>query len=135
MDIVMSPASDYVRDFVRGIDVFKVLSAGQVMDAVSPAVELGKKPISEWTKCLSKDFIELGPDNLIAPYLDELAKEQRAFIVVQDDGAPVGTVTTKSVLKALATHSSIAGLTSKADKLKPATDEVPAANPTERAVQ
>ncbi|MER9254404.1 betaine/proline/choline family ABC transporter ATP-binding protein [Mesorhizobium sp. M0598] len=33
IDIVLSPASDYVRDFVRGIDVFKVLSAGQVMDS------------------------------------------------------------------------------------------------------
>ncbi|MER8659320.1 betaine/proline/choline family ABC transporter ATP-binding protein [Mesorhizobium sp. M0847] len=53
IDIVLSPASDYVRDFVRGIDVFKVLSAGQVMDAVCPPVELANRPISEWTKHLS----------------------------------------------------------------------------------
>ncbi|MER8849406.1 quaternary amine ABC transporter ATP-binding protein [Mesorhizobium australicum] len=43
IDIVLSPTSDYVRDFVRGIDVFKVLSAGQVMDAVCPPMELANK--------------------------------------------------------------------------------------------
>ncbi|TIX85146.1 MAG: ATP-binding cassette domain-containing protein, partial [Mesorhizobium sp.] len=124
MDVVLSPANDYVRDFVRGIDVFKVLSAGQVMDAVRPPVELVKKPISEWTKHLSHDLIKLSPNDLIAPYLDELSKEQRTLVVVKDDGTPVGTVTSRSVLKALAAHSSIGGTTSKAEKLNPAADAV-----------
>ncbi|KUM25020.1 hypothetical protein AU467_27855 [Mesorhizobium loti] len=135
IDIVLSPASDYVRDFVRSIDVFKVLSAGQVMDAVSPPAGLANKPISEWTKHLSKDFVKLAPDDLIAPYLDELAKEQRALIVAQDDGTPIGMVTTKSILKALAAHSSIGGPTSKNDKLKPATGAVSANPPAEHAAQ
>ncbi|MER9889953.1 betaine/proline/choline family ABC transporter ATP-binding protein [Mesorhizobium sp. M0114] len=134
IDIVLSPASDYVRDFVRGIDVFKVLSAGQVMDAVCPPVELANKPISEWTKHLLKDFVKLAPDDLIAPYLDELAKEQRALIVVQNDGTPVGTVTTKSVIRALAAHSSIAGAAPKIEKLKPA-DTTRANAAAERATQ
>ncbi|MER9064662.1 betaine/proline/choline family ABC transporter ATP-binding protein [Mesorhizobium sp. M0698] len=134
IDIVLSPASDYVRDFVRGIDVFKVLSAGQVMDAVCPPVELTNKPISEWTKHLSKDFVKLAPDDLIAPYLDELSKEQRALIVVQTDGTPVGTVTMKSVVRALAAHSSIAGAAPKIDKLKPA-DTTRANAAAERATQ
>ncbi|MER9732957.1 betaine/proline/choline family ABC transporter ATP-binding protein [Mesorhizobium sp. M0217] len=134
IDIVLSPASDYVRDFVRGIDVFKVLSAGQVMDAVCPPVELANKPISEWTKHLLKDFVKLAPDDLIAPYLDELAKEQRALIVVQNDGTPVGTVTTKSVIRALAAQSSIAGAAPKIEKLKPA-DTTRANAAAERATQ
>lgn len=120
IDIVMSPASDYVRDFVRGIDVFKVLSASQVMDAVNPPVELANKPISEWTKHLSKDFVRLAPDDLIAPYLEELSKEQRALVVVQNDGTPLGTVTTNSVVRALAAHSSIGGASPKAEKSRPA---------------
>lgn len=119
-DIVLSPASDYVRDFVRGIDVFKVLSAGQVMDAAGPPPEPASKPISQWTKHLSKDIVKLAPDDLIAPYLDELAKERRALVVVQDDGTPLGTVTTKSVLRALAAHSSLAGAAPKIEKLKAA---------------
>ena len=119
-DIVLSPASDYVRDFVRGIDVFKVLSAGQVMDTVGPTTELVNKPISQWAKHLSKDIVKLAPDDLIAPYLDELAKERRALVVVQGDGTPLGTVTTKSVLRALAAHSSLAGVAPKIEKLKAA---------------
>ncbi|QKC98858.1 quaternary amine ABC transporter ATP-binding protein [Mesorhizobium sp. NZP2298] len=132
MDVVLSPANDYVRDFVRGIDVFKVLSAGQVMDAVRPPVELMN---SEWTKHLSHDLIKLSPNDLIAPYLDELSKEQRTLVVVKDDGTPVGTVTSKSVLKALAAHSSIGGTTSKAEKLNPAADAVRETPTAERAVQ
>ncbi|MBN9069386.1 MAG: betaine/proline/choline family ABC transporter ATP-binding protein [Rhizobiales bacterium] len=131
IDIVLSPASDYVRDFVRGIDVFKVLSAGQVMDTAGPTVELANKPISQWTKHLSKDFVRLAPDDLIAPYLDELAKERRPLVVIQGDGTPLGAVTTKSVLKALAAHSSFAGGTPKIEKLKAA--ETAKANAAERA--
>jgi glycine betaine/proline transport system ATP-binding protein len=41
LDIVMLPANDYVRDFIRGIDVFKVLSAGQIVDTGRPSVVLG----------------------------------------------------------------------------------------------
>ncbi|MGH7928542.1 MAG: quaternary amine ABC transporter ATP-binding protein, partial [Candidatus Binatia bacterium] len=38
LDVVLSPANDYVRDFVRGIDVFKVLSAGQITDPARPPI-------------------------------------------------------------------------------------------------
>jgi glycine betaine/proline transport system ATP-binding protein len=40
LDIVLSPANDYVRDFIKGIDVFKLLSAGQITDAARPPVVL-----------------------------------------------------------------------------------------------
>ena len=119
-DIVLSPASDYVRDFVRGIDVFKVLSAGQVMDTVGPTVELANKPISQWTKHLSKDIVKLAPDDLIVPHLDELAKGRHALVVIQSDGTPLGTITAKSVLGALAAHSSLAGAAPRIEKLKAA---------------
>jgi glycine betaine/proline transport system ATP-binding protein len=40
LDIVLAPANDYVRDFIKGIDVFKLLSAGQITDASRPPVVL-----------------------------------------------------------------------------------------------
>jgi glycine betaine/proline transport system ATP-binding protein len=46
LDIVLSPANDYVRNFVRGIDVFKVLSAGQITDPARPPIVLGGSAIS-----------------------------------------------------------------------------------------
>jgi glycine betaine/proline transport system ATP-binding protein len=40
LDVVLTPANDYVRNFVRGIDVFKVLTAGQITDPTRPAIVL-----------------------------------------------------------------------------------------------
>jgi glycine betaine/proline transport system ATP-binding protein len=40
LDILLNPANDYVRDFIKGIDVFKLLSAGQITDAARPPVVL-----------------------------------------------------------------------------------------------
>jgi glycine betaine/proline transport system ATP-binding protein len=147
LDIVMSPANDYVRDFIRGIDVFKVLSAGQIVDATQSSVVLAEANVSplplsrpsagavavvngggrllgvverpgglgaspaEWEKALSQDFIRLTPDQLIAPYLDELSTNQRPIVVVREDDTLVGMVTGKSVLRALAINSG--------DKVKP----------------
>jgi glycine betaine/proline transport system ATP-binding protein len=115
MDVVFSPASDYVRDFVRGIDVFKVLTAAQVTDTVRSPISLAETPAAEWRKYLSKDFIKLAPEDLIAPYLDELSRESRALVVVRGDGSPMGTVTMSSVLKALASHASVAGKPSRVE--------------------
>jgi glycine betaine/proline transport system ATP-binding protein len=141
LDIVMSPANDYVRDFIRGIDVFKVLSAGQIVDTARPPVVLAPGTVtslplvraaagpvavtspdgrllgvverpaglglapSDWEKALTQDFIRLAPEQLIAPFLDELSRNQRPIVVVREDGTLVGMVTGGSVLKALATNS------------------------------
>lgn len=45
---------------------------------------------------------------------------RRTLLKAQNDGTPVGTVTTKSVVRALAAHSSITGAAPKIEKLKPA---------------
>jgi glycine betaine/proline transport system ATP-binding protein len=141
LDIVMSPANDYVRDYIRGIDVFKVLSAGQIVDTARPPVVLAPGTVtslplvrasagpvavtnpdgrllgvverpaglglapSDWEKALTQDFIRLAPEQLIAPFLDELSRNQRPIVVVREDGTLVGMVTGGSVLKALATNS------------------------------
>lgn len=96
MDIVLSPANDYVRNFVKGIDVFKVLTAGQVMEA-----DEGFQA-AEWEK---QDVVKVGADDLIAPYLDRLSSDSETLAVVRDDGSFAGQVTGASLLKALAARS------------------------------
>lgn len=46
LEVVLSPANDYVRNFVRGIDVFKVLTAGQITDPTRPAIVLTGSSVS-----------------------------------------------------------------------------------------
>ncbi|MGE0004318.1 MAG: glycine betaine/L-proline ABC transporter ATP-binding protein [Parvibaculaceae bacterium] len=103
MDIVLAPATDYVKRFVRGTDVFKVLTARQVADDAQ--------------RQDAGDFIELAAEDLIAPYLDDLSRSRRTLVVVGKDGSRIGTVTTESIVKALASHSSAAGKQAKLRKL------------------
>ncbi|TXH33387.1 MAG: ATP-binding cassette domain-containing protein [Rhodospirillaceae bacterium] len=143
LDIVISPANDYVRDFVRGINVFNVLSAGQIVDPARPPVVLTgtsvtSLPISrstagpvavtdgtgrilgvvektaslgasaaDWQSALSQDYIRIAPDQLVAPFLEELSRNGRPLVVVRDDDSLVGVVTGSSVLKALAANSGV----------------------------
>jgi glycine betaine/proline transport system ATP-binding protein len=145
LEIVMSPANEYVRDFIRGTDVFKVLNAGQIVDPTRPPVVLAEggvtalplarssagpavvtdaagrllgvveKPSAlgtspaEWSRVLSQDYIRVAPGQLIAPLLDDLAKNQRPIVVVREDGTLVGMVTGTSVLNALAANSGTKG--------------------------
>ncbi len=108
MDIVLAPATDYVRNFVRGTDVFKVLTAGQVAEAARTET-LPSRPSA-------REAIELSPDDLIAPYLDDLSKDERSLVVVGHDGNRVGTITANSVVRALASHSSLTGKQGKLQK-------------------
>ncbi|ODT17541.1 MAG: hypothetical protein ABS35_25580 [Kaistia sp. SCN 65-12] len=113
MDVVLSPATDYVRNFVRGTDVFKVLTAGQVAEPSAPGRQATPaRPPAGGT-------IELSPDDLIAPYLDDLSGKQHALVVVGADGSRIGAVTTASVVRALASHSSLAGKQGKLRKRSP----------------
>jgi glycine betaine/proline transport system ATP-binding protein len=41
-DIVLAPATDYVRDFIRGVDIFKVLNAERAIDSTLPALTIGE---------------------------------------------------------------------------------------------
>lgn len=145
LEIVMSPANEYVRDFIRGTDVFKVLSAGQIVDPTRPPVVLAEGAVTalplprasagpavvtdaagrllgvvekpsalgtspaEWSRVLSQDYIRVSPDQLIAPLLDDLAKNQRPIVVVREDNTLVGMVTGAAVLNALAANSGTKG--------------------------
>jgi glycine betaine/proline transport system ATP-binding protein len=156
LDIVLKPANDYVRDFIKGIDVFKLLSAGQITDAARtpvvlsggtigalPLVRPNSGPIAvtdgagrllgivekpaglsnapaEWERALSQDFVRLSPETLIAPHLDELSRNQRPVVVVREDGTLVGMVTGSSVLKALASNTSIGSKSARNAEPEPA---------------
>jgi glycine betaine/proline transport system ATP-binding protein len=168
LDAVVSPANEYVRNFVRGINVFKVLTAGQLIDAARPAVVLNGSTISslamvrppsgpiavtdsggkllgmverpselglsqaEWERHLSQDFIRLTSTTLIAPFLDELSRNSRPLVVVEDDGTFVGVITASSVLKALASNRSVVG-THPMPEIETRPDEVPTGADQQRA--
>jgi glycine betaine/proline transport system ATP-binding protein len=132
MDMVLAPANDYVREFVRGIDIFRVLRAEQVTDPTRPAAVLsgskvlpfalarpfvGPLPVTdasgkmlgladrpgELTPTLSQDYLRLAPDAPIAPHLDTLA-QPRSVVVAREDGTFVGMITPTSMLRALSAH-------------------------------
>ncbi len=46
-EIVLAPASDYIGDFVRDVNMLKVLTAGAVMETKSVVVQLGHRPSAE----------------------------------------------------------------------------------------
>ncbi len=113
MDVVLSPATDYVRNFVRGTDVFKVLTAGQVAEPSAP----GKH--SPPSRLAAGGIVELSADELVAPYLDDLSGKRHALVVVGADGKRIGTITPASVVRALASHSSLTGKQGKLQKRSP----------------
>lgn len=45
-DIVLSPATDYVQDFIRGVDIFKVLNVERVIDDSCPVVVLDEASLA-----------------------------------------------------------------------------------------
>ena len=161
-EVVLSPANDYVRDFVRSVDIFKVLSAGQIVDtgrapiilggpAVSPLAigqassgsvavtdssgrllgivarpsTLGTSP-TEWESRLSQDFVKLAPDTLVAPFLAELSGDDRPLVVERSDGTFVGMITRSSLLRTLASYSSVTGKQAMPETRQPRPDMVAA---------
>lgn len=49
LDVVLSPATDYVKNFVRGVSVFKVLRAAQAIDRAHPSIDLSKQNVEPLT--------------------------------------------------------------------------------------
>jgi glycine betaine/proline transport system ATP-binding protein len=79
---------------------------GRLLGIIGNPAGLGSSP-AEWKKHLSQDFIRLKPETLIAPFLDELARNERPLVVEHEDGTFAGIVTGHSVLQALASNSAI----------------------------
>jgi len=89
-EIVMSPADDYVANFVRGVSRLKLLKAASLIDTTVPierADASGRPQVAETATMAELIAIAVGTD---AP-----------IVVVASDGRPTGAVTRRSLLLAL----------------------------------
>ena len=85
-EILHSPASDYVAQFVQDVDRAKVLTAGTVMTDVGDLPTEGER---------------VRPGTPVEDLLPRLAAGE-TLVVAEDDGTPLGMVGSTQVLQALA---------------------------------
>jgi len=89
-DIVMNPADDYVADFVAGISRLKVVRAHAVM-----------QPLAAYTAqsgALPADVARVHESESLSALI-ELAIDQEAPIVVEENGREVGVITRQDILR------------------------------------
>jgi len=90
-DIVMSPADDYVADFVAGISKLELVSAAKIMEPID-AYTQREGPV-DMDRCT-----EARPEFSLNQLVDLSITTQHP-IVVKADGAPVGIVTKNALLR------------------------------------
>ncbi|MEZ2127579.1 MULTISPECIES: glycine betaine/L-proline ABC transporter ATP-binding protein [unclassified Sinorhizobium] len=85
-EIVLNPADDYVREFVKGVPKSNLIRAKTIMNTVDYPVA-GQRRISQ--------DLELGS------VLNEFVDDQSPVTVVDRDGIPIGQITISAALRAL----------------------------------
>jgi glycine betaine/proline transport system ATP-binding protein len=85
-DLVLNPADDYVAAFTRDVPRDKLLTAADIIESGSEPI--GAPAVAAETRL----------DRVIAL----MAKERRALVVVDGDGAAIGRITPEGVVGALA---------------------------------
>ncbi len=89
-DIVMHPADDYVADFVAGISRLKIVRAHAVMRPIEQYIaEVGQPP---------ENAPRVNEGESLS-HLIQLAIDDEAPIVVEDDGTVVGVITRPDILQ------------------------------------
>jgi len=89
-DIVMNPADDYVASFVAGISRLKVLRAHAVMQPLDDWLAGGRTLDATTPRCDENEALSV---------LIQLAIDDDAPIVIEDDGRDVGVVTRRDILR------------------------------------
>jgi len=84
-EIVLNPADDYVRDFIKDINRARVLEVGSVMT--------DKKP---------RSGIKLDAGTLIEDALQEVSANDNKPAIVTRDGKAIGSVTMEAMVAAIA---------------------------------
>jgi glycine betaine/proline transport system ATP-binding protein len=101
-EIVTKPADGYVADFVAGISRIHLVKAHSVM-----------QPVAEYRDARPQDDIEAllktSPEADIADLIDLTMKSDRDAVAVVDNGAIVGIVTTRGLLRGVAGTPAAAG--------------------------
>ncbi|WP_368345804.1 glycine betaine/L-proline ABC transporter ATP-binding protein [Pelagovum sp. HNIBRBA483] len=89
-DIVMHPADDYVADFVAGISRLKVVHAGAVMQPIADYLAQSAPIPANAPRVAGKETLSK---------LINLAIDDDAPILVQDEGKDVGVITRADLLR------------------------------------
>ena len=87
--IVTEPADDYVAEFVAGISKLDLVTAGRIMQ---PVAQFGADDMTEWPRARAGDKLNA---------LVDLAVGTDHPIVIVEDGAPVGIVTKRALLRGI----------------------------------
>lgn len=86
-ELVLRPATSYVAEFTRDVPRAKVMSAQRLMRPVSGGAEIGGT---------------VKPGSKIASFAARIVEVRKPFLVVGDDGQPLGEVTPDAVIDVLA---------------------------------
>lgn len=92
-EILVNPADDYVRSFVKGVSPLRYLTAEAIMEPIAQSSQVKIAKQSKTKNCVRPDA---GLEELIAANLKD-----GQSVVVDDGSGAVGTITTQGLLSAI----------------------------------
>ena len=92
-EIVVSPADDYVADFVKGISRLKVVQAKSIMQSVEKFENKNGK--------LSNDLEVVNEGDLLSKLIETSASKDKPIIVHNSQNKIVGVISQANLLKAV----------------------------------
>ena len=92
-EIVVSPADDYVADFVKGISRLKVVQSKSIMQSVENFENKNGK--------LSNDLEAVNESDLLSKLIETSASRDKPIIVNNDENKIVGVISQSDLLKAV----------------------------------
>ena len=92
-EIVVSPADDYVADFVKGISRLKVVQAKSIMQSIENFEKQNGK--------LSNDLEIVNESDLLSKLIEISASKDKPIIVHDTQNQTVGVISQANLLKAV----------------------------------
>ena len=91
--IVISPADEYVADFVKGISRLKVVQAKSIMQTIEDYESRNSK--------LPDDLLSVGENELLSKLIEISKSSQKSLIVKDNNQKSIGVITQSDLLKAV----------------------------------
>ena len=92
-EIVVSPADDYVADFVKGISRLKVVQAKSIMQTVESFENKNGK--------LSNDLTRVKEHDLLSKLIETSASKDKPILVNNSENKVIGVISQSDLLKAV----------------------------------
>ena len=92
-EIVVSPADDYVADFVKGISRLKVVQAKSIMQTVESFENKNGK--------LSNDLTRVKEHDLLSKLIETSASKDKPILVNNSENQIIGVISQSDLLKAV----------------------------------